>query len=134
VIGSGTAADGCTPVMLNPASWQPLFAAYKPGSDPFFHIHSNEEGFFFNIELYTVYGPGWTGQGYGLHGERHLRLHRSRRKRLSGGCGPDRDRILIQTDGTLDYPVKPGCAMSFMPVPAQCTRMLQPGRAEIEIE
>lgn len=62
VIGSETAADGCTLVSLNPAAWSPLYTAYNPGSDPFFHIHTTDEGFFVNLELYTVFGAGWTGE------------------------------------------------------------------------
>lgn len=54
--------DGCTLATLNPESWSPLFAAYNGGSDPFFQFHTNETDFFFNIELYTQYGAGWTGQ------------------------------------------------------------------------
>ena len=56
------AADNCPMVTLNTAGWAPLAAMYNGGSDPFFQIHDNESGFYFNIELYTVYGPGWTGQ------------------------------------------------------------------------
>jgi len=56
------AEDGCPLVELHPESWSPMHAAYNGGSDPFFQFHDNEEGFYFNVELYTVYGPGWTGQ------------------------------------------------------------------------
>ncbi len=62
VIGEETAADGCTVATLNPVSWSPLFFTYNAGSDPFFHIHTNDQGFFFGMELYTVYGPGWKGE------------------------------------------------------------------------
>lgn len=62
VMGEEQTADGCSIVALNPAAWQPLYRAYNPGSDPFFHIHTMEPGFFFGAELYTVYGPGWTGE------------------------------------------------------------------------
>jgi hypothetical protein len=62
VIGTETAADGCTLLELNPVAWSPLYRAYNPGSDPFFHIHTKDPGFFFGMELYTVYGAGWTGQ------------------------------------------------------------------------
>lgn len=63
-IGAETASDGCTVVDLNPEAWQPLFTAYNSGSDPFFHVHTQEAAgtFFFSMELYTVYGSGWTGQ------------------------------------------------------------------------
>jgi hypothetical protein len=63
VIGTETAADGCTLLELNPVAWSPLYYAYNAGSDPFFHIHTQEQGlFFFGVEMYTVYGAGWTGQ------------------------------------------------------------------------
>lgn len=55
------AADGCTQVALGPASWAPIYSAYNGGSDPFFHFHTNEADFFFGVELYTVYGSGYTG-------------------------------------------------------------------------
>jgi hypothetical protein len=63
-ITGATSADGCTLVDLNPAAWQPLYSAYKTGSDPFFQIHTQEGAgtFYFNMELYTVYGSAWTGQ------------------------------------------------------------------------
>jgi hypothetical protein len=58
-----TAADGCPLIELNPESWQPLFAAYHGGGDPYFQFHTQaEESFHFNLEMYTVYGAGWTGQ------------------------------------------------------------------------
>ena len=56
------ADDGCPLVELHTESWSPMHAAYNGGSDPFYQFHDNEEGFYFNVELYTVYGPGWTGQ------------------------------------------------------------------------
>jgi hypothetical protein len=56
------ADDGCPMVTLNTGSWAPLHAAYTEGSDPFYQFHDNEPGFYFNVELYTVYGSGWTGQ------------------------------------------------------------------------
>jgi len=64
VVGNSTAEDGCLLVQLNPDEWQPLFTSYNSGSDPFFQIHTQEaEGtFFFGLELYTVFGPSWTGQ------------------------------------------------------------------------
>lgn len=49
-------------------NWDAVGGTYIPGAgsadDPFFHIHSNTEpdGFFLGLELYTVYGAGWTGQ------------------------------------------------------------------------
>jgi len=49
-------------------NWDAVAGTYIPGAgpadDPFFHIHSNTnpDGFFLGIELYTVYGPGWTGE------------------------------------------------------------------------
>jgi hypothetical protein len=54
--------DGCTLVTLEPAAWSPIYSAYVTGADPLFHFHTFEDDFFFNVELYTVYGSGWTGQ------------------------------------------------------------------------
>lgn len=33
-------------------------------SDPYYHIHTDADadGFFFSLELYTEFGPEWTGQ------------------------------------------------------------------------
>lgn len=57
-----TSSDGCTLVELNTQNWGPISKGYTAGADPFFQLHDNEEGFYFNAELYTVYGLGWTGQ------------------------------------------------------------------------
>jgi len=57
-----TAADGCTIVNLNTSLWAPIHTGYTSGADPFFQLHDNEAGFYFNVELYTVYGNDWTGQ------------------------------------------------------------------------
>ncbi len=56
------ADDGCPLVVLNTDSWAPMSASYNAGDDPLYQFHDNEEGFYFNVELYTVYGAGWTGQ------------------------------------------------------------------------
>lgn len=48
--------------------WSALAAppvyAQVGGSDPFFHIHNvpASDGFFFSLEMYTVYGSAWTGE------------------------------------------------------------------------
>ncbi len=57
-----TTDDGCTLVKLNPESWSPLYAGFTGGGDPFFQFHTQEDSFYFNVELYTQYGAGWTGQ------------------------------------------------------------------------
>lgn len=54
--------EGCSLVSLNTDSWGTLSSSYNSGGDPFYQFHDNEEGFYFNVELYTVYGAGWTGQ------------------------------------------------------------------------
>ena len=54
--------EGCVIVKLNTESWGPLYASYNATSDPFYQFHDNEDGFYFNIELYTVYGSGWKGE------------------------------------------------------------------------
>jgi hypothetical protein len=40
------------------------FYAQITGADPYYHIHStpSSDGFFFSLELYTVYGSAWTGE------------------------------------------------------------------------
>lgn len=57
-------ADGAVPVTLDPGSWAGLYAGFSDNDgDPLHQLHSEgEDGFFFNVELYTVYGAGWTGQ------------------------------------------------------------------------
>ena len=62
IMAGETSADGCTLVELNTQNWGPISKGYTAGADPFFQLHDNEEGFYFNAELYTVYGSGWTGQ------------------------------------------------------------------------
>ena len=41
-----------------------FFAPPGGGADPFFQVHTSpaEDGFFFGVEAYTVYGTAWTGQ------------------------------------------------------------------------
>ena len=53
--------DGYPTVRLDSDSWGPIFAGWTGGSDPFFHLHSQESAFYFSVELYTEYGAGWTG-------------------------------------------------------------------------
>lgn len=40
------------------------FYAQVGGGDPYFHIHNipATDGFFFSLEMYTVYGTAWTGE------------------------------------------------------------------------
>ena len=54
--------DGCPTATLDPSAWGPLYTGYQGGSDPFFHLHTNEPVLFFAAELYTQWGAGWTGQ------------------------------------------------------------------------
>ena len=57
--------ERCLELEFDPSCWGGIYSAYTPGADPFYQIHNAENvaaGFYFNIELYTVYGPGWTGQ------------------------------------------------------------------------
>ena len=62
-INADETTDGeCALVRLNTESWGPMYAAYNATSDPFFQFHDNEDGFYFNVELYTVYGSGWKGE------------------------------------------------------------------------
>jgi len=59
---SETGPDGCPVVALEPTVWNPIYAAYVGGDDPYFHLHSTEDVLYFGAEMYTGYGPGWTGQ------------------------------------------------------------------------
>ncbi|MCZ7531647.1 MAG: hypothetical protein M5U31_15710 [Acidimicrobiia bacterium] len=58
------AADGSVPVTLDPGAWSGLYSGFSENAgDPFHQIHSEGEGsLYFNVELYTVYGSGWTGE------------------------------------------------------------------------
>lgn len=57
-------ADGSVPVTLDPSVWSGLYSGFSDNAgDPLHQLHSEgEDGFYFNVELYTVYGAGWTGE------------------------------------------------------------------------
>lgn len=57
------AADGSVPVTLDPAAWSGLYSGFSENSgDPLHQLHSEgEDSLYFNVELYTAYGAGWTG-------------------------------------------------------------------------
>ncbi len=58
------AADGSVPVTLDPAAWSGIYSGFSENSgDPLHQIHSEgEDSLYFNVELYTAYGAGWTGE------------------------------------------------------------------------
>lgn len=65
VAGQALTADGNVYTIDWDALVGPVF--FSPaggGADPFFHVHNTpaDDGFFFSVEAYTVYGPEWTGQ------------------------------------------------------------------------
>ena len=64
--GPGIAVDASGAVTLDSDSLAPLFFAFVEGdgTDPFWHIHTEEAsgGGFFSLEMYTVFGPMWTGE------------------------------------------------------------------------
>ncbi len=46
------------------ASVSSPFFDFEESDDPFWHIHSDlaDDGVFLSLEMYTVYGPTWTGE------------------------------------------------------------------------
>jgi hypothetical protein len=141
VIGDTLAAEGCTLVTFNPAAWSPLYRAYNPGSDPFFHIHTNDQGFFVGLELYTVYGPGWTGQlgvfstdctANGIC----VYINPNASSPYLATAGEIEIGALSQTDGAVDLPIDLTLRdITFEPVPGTAgTGCYHVDELEIEIE
>ena len=56
--------DGVVTIDWDALQGGAVFVPPAGDSDPFFHVHTlpAEDGFFFSVEAYTVYGPQWTGQ------------------------------------------------------------------------
>jgi len=106
-----TADDGCPLIELNPETWNPLTATYNGGSDPYFQFHTQDESFFFSVELYTVYGASWTGQlgsfvpncnGNGLC----IYIVPDNTNPYWATAGDITINALEQVDGTLTFPVE----------------------------
>ena len=56
-------ADGVVTITVDPAALEPLYYAFNQnGSDPLWQLHTDQSDLFISVELYTVYGQGWTGQ------------------------------------------------------------------------
>ncbi len=57
-------ADGNVTAVVDPMALAPLSAAFNDDNpdDPFYHLHTQQEDVFVGIELYTLYGNGWTGE------------------------------------------------------------------------
>jgi hypothetical protein len=55
-------ADGVIPVVIDGARLDPLFDQFQDGADPLYLIHTQQEDVFVGVELYTVFGSGWTGE------------------------------------------------------------------------
>ncbi len=54
--------DGAVPVLIDGAQLAPLFDAFTPGDDPLYLVHTQQDDIFVGVELYTVFGAGWTGE------------------------------------------------------------------------
>ncbi len=56
-------ADGTVPVTINNECLDPLFFAFNNAnsSDPFWHVHTQQDDIFLSLELYTLYGSSWSG-------------------------------------------------------------------------
>ncbi len=54
--------DGLIEVVVDRAGLAPLFNAYTAGADPLYLVHTQQDDLFVGIELYTVFGDGWTGE------------------------------------------------------------------------
>jgi hypothetical protein len=60
---SGLPSNGVTALVVNNDCLEPLFFAFdENGGDPFWHIHTQQDDTFISLELYTAYGPSWTGE------------------------------------------------------------------------
>ncbi len=57
-------AEGNVSVTVDPSALTELFYLFVETNpaDPYYHIHTNDSDLFVGIELYTLYGAGWTGQ------------------------------------------------------------------------
>lgn len=55
-------ADGIIAVNVNPSGLSPLFNSLIDGGDPYYHVHTQQDDLFIGIEMYSVYGDGWTGE------------------------------------------------------------------------
>lgn len=60
---AGDPSNGVTPLTVNNECLEPLFFAFNQnGGDPFWHLHTEQANTFISLELYTAYGPSWTGE------------------------------------------------------------------------
>ncbi len=57
-------AGGEVPVTINNECLDPLFFTFNDSnpSDPFWHIHTQQDDIFLSLELYTMFGASWSGQ------------------------------------------------------------------------
>ncbi len=57
-------AGGEVPVTINNECLDPLFFSFNESnpSDPFWHLHTQQDDIFLSLELYTMFGPSWSGQ------------------------------------------------------------------------
>ncbi len=57
-------ADGNVAVTINRDVLAPLFYGYNDAdpNDTFYQIHTEQDDLYLSIELYLIFGDGWTGQ------------------------------------------------------------------------
>ena len=55
-------ADGVIAVSIDGARLAPLFDEFMDGADPLYLVHTQQDDIFVGVELYTVFGSGWTGE------------------------------------------------------------------------
>jgi len=56
-------ADGVVNVAVDRDALAPLSNLFSEnGGDPFYGVHTTQDDLFIGVELYTVYGDGWTGE------------------------------------------------------------------------
>jgi hypothetical protein len=100
-----------------------MFASFNATSDPFYQFHDNEDGFYFNVELYTVYGAGWKGQTGSFKTDCNANgicvyLVPDDKNPYLATAGEIAIDSLSQEGGTLQKPVLIGMSnLTFKPVP-----------------
>ncbi len=54
--------EGNVAVAIDGDQLDPLFDGFTAGADPFYLVHTQQDDIFVSVELYTVFGDGWTGE------------------------------------------------------------------------
>ena len=55
-------ADGVVAVDIDGEQLDDLYDQFMPGDDPLYLVHTQQDDIFVGVELYTVFGDGWTGE------------------------------------------------------------------------